>query len=133
MVLMSAALRRLGGRLALLASLSGAIGPAVGQTLQAQQGGGRAEVCTATGSRWVALAEAPVQTSEDPGPAAASAHEGHCALCSAAGAALFLPAHTGTRTGPSPAAFWLPSAAAAAPPAPDPWRTGSPRGPPLHA
>lgn len=128
----SAALRRLGGWLALLASLSSAIVPIMGHALQAVQGGGSVEVCTASGSKWLPLAEGQFQVPADPGPAEASSHDGHCALCSAAGAALFLAAGFEARTGPPRAAFELPNADEAAPLGRDPWRTGRPRGPPLQ-
>lgn len=132
-MVLSAALRRLACWLALVATLSGAIIPALGQAMQAGSGSGRVAVCTATGSKWVALTEAPAQAPADSDPAAASAHKDHCALCSQSGAAVMLPATFGTLTSPSPTAFGLPDTAAAAPTTRDRWGTGSPRGPPLHA
>lgn len=129
----SAWLQRIGGRLALLASLSGVLLPAIGMAMPAQPGSPQDEVCTSSGSRWAVVGQTPLRTPGNPASGQASAHDDHCALCTATGAATPLPTDSGTQCTVPGTAIGPPTASAVEPRMIEAWRIGRPRGPPTRA
>ena len=111
--------------IASLAILFGTLAPAALQALSAA-GGVWAEVCSASGARWVRVGDA------SPGGAPADTGHvlGHCPLCSLHTPTLGLPPAHASGLPPALASFAVPALFLAAPRPLFAWLSAQPRGPP---